>query len=747
MKKIIQISCLGILMATGFLNSDKAIAQSRIQTQTEQRFQQYAPAYIQLYTKGTEAAIDVYNDVIENAVGFSIDQNMLKYIEQNKPQTLTFTIPSPEGNLEVMLYQFDFFTADFNAWISTPNGGYTKFNYKKGTYYKGYVNGLEKSFATFSFFEKDMVGIISTAAKGNYNVISRPELEYGTNQYLTFSDVAIKNLDQYPKACATDELIIPDEVKNLSNNIVTPPTISNKGVCRTVTVSMHADYRAYQANSSDTTRTINYLTTLMNTNAALYDNDDLKIALKNTYVNTVQDNYPSNTSSAILQKFSNNINSNLTADLHQLITKTNRGDLGGVAWLDKLCSTPIQYGGNWYGPYSITDNSALVSRIANLPVYSWDVSASSHEMGHNLGSNHTHWCGWPGGAIDGCVAVEPDDRNQSCTRPGTPSNGGTIMSYCHLVFGVGVNFNNGFGPLPKALLSNKISSASCMESIEPKKITLTPSTTITANAYCDNGEWITFYNDNATADPADDIMILAIKRVDVPNFDFNQSTITLSTTANLGTGNIMNVQDNYKPYAQWSEINRYWNINLVPAPQTNVGIKVPVMSSELSELTSANGVILNETSMISFRQANPTSSAAIQVMNYNKNMNPGNWWTSISNSSTVYGDFIWAEGNIPNNTYGVRIGYGKGAANIFDMSTLGINIYPNPVTNTLNIQAPSNIKISNITVTDVLGRNIYTTSKESSNNNIEINTSHWTKGVYTVLFEINNEIYTHKIVK
>ena len=49
----------------------------------------------------------------------------------------------------------------------------------------------------------------------------------------------------------------------------------------------------------------------------------------------------------------------------------------------------------------------------------------SHEIGHNIGSHHTHWCGWPGGAIDNCADVEGSCPNNPVAQVGT------IMSYCH----------------------------------------------------------------------------------------------------------------------------------------------------------------------------------------------------------------------------------------------------------------------------------------------------------------------------
>ena len=68
----------------------------------------------------------------------------------------------------------------------------------------------------------------------------------------------------------------------------------------------------------------------------------------------------------------------------------------------------------------------------------------SHELGHNFGANHTHWCGWPGGPdhpsgsaggpIDNCYAAEG-----GCAD-GPSTSAGTIMSYCHLNVGKVLQF-------------------------------------------------------------------------------------------------------------------------------------------------------------------------------------------------------------------------------------------------------------------------------------------------------------------
>jgi hypothetical protein len=86
----------------------------------------------------------------------------------------------------------------------------------------------------------------------------------------------------------------------------------------------------------------------------------------------------------------------------------------------------------------------------------------THELGHNLGSPHTHACAWNGNntAIDGCGPASGND--EGCTGPLPTTTKGTIMSYCHLVNSVGISFANGFGPQPGDLIRQTIDSKACM---------------------------------------------------------------------------------------------------------------------------------------------------------------------------------------------------------------------------------------------------------------------------------------------
>ena len=135
--------------------------------------------------------------------------------------------------------------------------------------------------------------------------------------------------------------------------------------------------------------------------------------------------------SDILNELGNYWQTNNGAIARDLVHFLSKRSLGcGIAWLDALCSTS-------YG-YSV---SASLNNDTNFtfpnPTYTWNLNVVTHEIGHNIGSHHTHWCGWAadptfgfaGGVIDNCVDVEGN-----CSNNPTPQTG-TIMSYCHLTSG------------------------------------------------------------------------------------------------------------------------------------------------------------------------------------------------------------------------------------------------------------------------------------------------------------------------
>jgi len=130
----------------------------------------------------------------------------------------------------------------------------------------------------------------------------------------------------------------------------------------------------------------------------------------------------------------------------------------GVAWLSTLCDIPRYR----------TSYSGLDMGVSNFPNYSWNVTVMTHEIGHSLGSPHTHSCSWNGNntAIDGCWFVEQTEAVKCPELEVTPETKGTIMSYCHLNPKVGINYQWGFGPQPGNLIRKNIQESICVPFVD-----------------------------------------------------------------------------------------------------------------------------------------------------------------------------------------------------------------------------------------------------------------------------------------
>ena len=146
--------------------------------------------------------------------------------------------------------------------------------------------------------------------------------------------------------------------------------------------------------------------------------------LQVSYVHIWQTGDPMNTivqdAGAMLDSFrstwlNNNSLNSIQRDVTHLLTKRTNTGTGGIAYLDVNCSSYA---------YGFSANLTNTSNY-NINSYSWNLDVVSHELGHNFGANHTHWCGWPGGPIDNCASAEGGCQD------GPAVGTGTIMSYCH----------------------------------------------------------------------------------------------------------------------------------------------------------------------------------------------------------------------------------------------------------------------------------------------------------------------------
>ncbi len=427
MKRIFQLCLTLAFFSLGFSQNLKPIAEKVKQAQTANKtFVKY-----NLFSVDASAQKQkLYEAAAEGITVMKLNQTEIQRINAERPEALEMTFPFEGKNITVELVKNKFFTNDFKV---NTNKGYS--TYTPGVYYHGIVKGNNESIVAISFFNDDVVGVTSVKEIGNI-VIGKSKV---SEDYVSYNDQKLKG--ENPFSCGADDLI---ENQKQTGQSYDPKTMTAKKTDNCVRIYYEAGYGPYTQNSSNVGTTTDWVTAMHNNISTLYANDGITVALSEVFVWTSVDPF-TGTPSEILNKF-RNTRTTFNGDVAQLLRNPATTS---IAWVNALCSTY---------KYSY---SGVNKTYANVPTYSWNIEAMTHEIGHNLGSPHTHACKWNGDntAIDGCGPAS--GNNEGCDAP-LPTNGGTIMSYCHLVNGVGINFANGFGEQPGALIRNTVNSKGCL---------------------------------------------------------------------------------------------------------------------------------------------------------------------------------------------------------------------------------------------------------------------------------------------
>ncbi|WP_198666917.1 zinc-dependent metalloprotease [Taibaiella helva] len=373
------------------------------------------------------------DQVVSDATYLQLAPEQTLRLFREHPDALTLSIPvASDAPLELELVQQS--PLDKSFFVSTSEDINKAVAYTPGVYYRGVIKGMPQTTVAISIFENEIIGIAATPDKGNL-VLGKLQAEGNDNAYILYSDNKLR-APALPPCQAIEPLGYTEKMREYMN------TAARGTADKCVKVFLECDY-AMNTNKGGVTGATNFITAVFNNLAVLYANESITTAISQVMVWTSQDPYSTTNSNTALNTF-RTTRTTFNGDIAHLAALGGQ-NIGGVAWVDVLCNNSYRYAySNIYSSYS------------TVPTYSWSVEVMTHEMGHNLGSPHTQSCSWVGGALDNCYTTEG-----GCAPGPAPTNGGTIMSYCHLT-STGINFNNGFGTQPGNLIRNRVSAATCL---------------------------------------------------------------------------------------------------------------------------------------------------------------------------------------------------------------------------------------------------------------------------------------------
>ncbi|KAA3630285.1 MAG: hypothetical protein DWQ02_18175, partial [Bacteroidetes bacterium] len=408
------------------------VAQNKTKTQS---FQKVDLFNIDLVTTKAVAGIETN---IEEYDLFDIDEAALETVRREMPAEMTLDIPlNFTQNMELELVAVDIFSSDFTVVQRSDN---SVVDVDMGLHYRGIIKGDNNSIASISIFGDEVMGLISSD-QGNL-VIGKLQNKLSDSKHIIYDDFAV--ITDIGLDCGT----IDDGIGYKRKDLEFDETKAT-GDCIRLYIEVDNDIHNDKGGVTGAT---NYITGLMNQVITIYANENIASVVSQIVVWNVTSPYSSTSSSGMLSDFQANISS-INGNLGQLFSYQASG--GIAAGFSGICNSNV-------------DNSLCFSSIdasyATVPTYSWSVMVASHEFGHLWGSRHTHACVWNGNntAIDGCAG----QTEGSCSLPGYPSQGGTMMSYCHLQ-SVGINFNEGFGPQPGNVIRNSVTNATCTSPCGP----------------------------------------------------------------------------------------------------------------------------------------------------------------------------------------------------------------------------------------------------------------------------------------
>jgi hypothetical protein len=647
----------------------------------------------------------------------------LKRLIREKPDFLEVSFPFDGGKqITVEMYRHQILTNDFK--VVTEKGKAVE--YTPGVYYQGIVKGDNASIVAFSFFNNDIVGVASTPELGNI-VLGKAK---NSEDFVNYSDSKLTGPN--PFACELDGL----KENQTQRPAFNPNNTHNKKTDNCVRIYYEAGFGPYTQNGSNTTTTTNWVTAMHNNVTTLYANENVNVALSEVFVWTTTDPY-AGSPSAILNQF-RTTRTTFNGDLAQLLRNPATTS---IAYVNSLC-TDYRY-----------SYCGMNFNYQNVPTYSWNIEAMTHELGHNLGSPHTHACFWNGNntAIDGCGPAS--GNNEGCTAALPPAGGGTIMSYCHLVSSVGINFANGFGIQPGTLIKNTVDSKGCLgtncTASCPTSITnfnINNITQTSANATFTDAASTSWKYKLATGSGT------AVSSGNASTQSFNFTNLQPASYYRLSVGtdcsgpNAFQLSKLFLTDGAWCDGTQFLDTGGSTGQYGDnedlVKTFYPTPGSSMTMTFTTFDLEQGYDFMYVYNGSSTASPLFANGNNLSGSTVPGPF-TSTDPSGAITVRFV-SDGGVTGN--GWKVNFSCGVLAVEDITTKNnsIDIYPNPAKNMITLSSKERLK--GYKIYDEAGRLVASDSSLKGNKQ-EINLSSIQTGNYVITVETEKQTVNKKLIK